>query len=656
MSSIQDYLRQILQAVYGKDVRKAIHDAINQCYIDASAGITPVITTELVTGGTQVNITVGDSVTSFVVQNGEATDTQVETYISEWLDNHPEATTTVQDGSITVAKLASGVIDSTLSEQGKIAESKTVGDALAGKADDTDVDALDDRVTAVEDDVSDLTEDLDYYRDEFGASIQYADATAFENGYRYNLSSSNVFSKVSADGYATLAITGLKAGTYYFNYTYDAFCIIEKISDGSYEKLQARTGYSNTAIAGGRNTTIDYDFNMYITRQTAWTSNTLWCNDALPSTYVHGIYGLPFLDYTMQTESVAVTSSNYASVLPDLDDAEKNRIYLMVFANGSTNIPANYPFPSWRGTTATLITYGSANSSAITQMLFLDGYIFTRRKASATTWNGWYTPTSKVFTVDINGGGDYTSLKDCCADAINYANATIYVNAGTYDLIEEFGADYFANLGSSDDRAGIQLGNGMHIIFSSQAKVTCHYTGDNTNVDRYFSPFNSKNGSFILENATVEASRVRYCVHDEHTTNTNRYTSVYKNCHMRIDNTSSAVWTNAQCIGGGLGTNGEIIIEDSYFYGEGSTQNQGVVSYHNCSSAGSKSRIVVKGCYFDGTDSTVRFGYYGASTEITECFVHGNSFSVAPLVRAENASASVVNMKMYAYSNEIRSA
>lgn len=499
-----------------------------------------------------------------------------------------------------------------------------------------------------------IRDDLNYYKDAFGASIQYADATHFDNGYRYNLSSQNVFSKVGADGYATLAITGLKAGTYYFNYTYDAFCIIEKIADGTYEKLQARTGSSNTAIAGGRNTTIDYDFNIYITRRATWTENTLWCNNALPSSYVFGIYSLPFLDYTLSTKSTLITSSNYATLLPDLDEAEKNRVYLMVFTNGSTSIPANYPFTSWKGTTATLITFGSANSSGISQMLFLDGYIFTRRKNSATTWNSWYTSTNRVFTVDKNGNGDYTSLKDCCADAINYSNATIYVNAGTYDLIEEFGSDYFANLGSSDDRAGIQLGNGMHLVFSSQAKVVCHYTGDNNNVDRYFSPFNSKNGSFVLENATIEASRVRYCVHDEHTTNTNRYTSEYKNCHMTIDNTASAVWTNAQCIGGGLGTNGEIIVKDCYFYGEGSTQNQGVVSYHNCSTAGSKSRIIVEGCYFDGANSTVRFGYYGTSTEITECFVHGNSFSVDPLVRAENASASVVNMKMYAYNNEIR--
>lgn len=36
MSNIQNYLTQILSAVYGKDVRQSIHDAIKQCYDDVS--------------------------------------------------------------------------------------------------------------------------------------------------------------------------------------------------------------------------------------------------------------------------------------------------------------------------------------------------------------------------------------------------------------------------------------------------------------------------------------------------------------------------------------------------------------------------------------------------------------------------------------------
>lgn len=117
-SPISQYLTRILSSVYGRDVRQSIHDAIQQCYTDASAGITPVITTEAVTTGTQINITVGARTTSFVVENGTATNEQVETYVQEWLDDHPEATTTV-------------VTDPTLSITGMAGDAGAIGDLYA---------------------------------------------------------------------------------------------------------------------------------------------------------------------------------------------------------------------------------------------------------------------------------------------------------------------------------------------------------------------------------------------------------------------------------------------------------------------------------------------------------------------------------------------
>ena len=50
--------------------------------------------------------------------------------VAAWLDGHPEATTTVADGSITTAKLASGVIDANLRTSGAAADAKAVGDEL----------------------------------------------------------------------------------------------------------------------------------------------------------------------------------------------------------------------------------------------------------------------------------------------------------------------------------------------------------------------------------------------------------------------------------------------------------------------------------------------------------------------------------------------
>lgn len=52
----------------------------------------------------------GDGTTQWVSQ-GLPTDQQTADAVSDWLDDHPEATTTVQDGSITEAKLNSALIE-----------------------------------------------------------------------------------------------------------------------------------------------------------------------------------------------------------------------------------------------------------------------------------------------------------------------------------------------------------------------------------------------------------------------------------------------------------------------------------------------------------------------------------------------------------------
>lgn len=46
MATIADYLKKILSAVYGKDVRQAIHDAIHQCYEDGKVGAVDLIARE----------------------------------------------------------------------------------------------------------------------------------------------------------------------------------------------------------------------------------------------------------------------------------------------------------------------------------------------------------------------------------------------------------------------------------------------------------------------------------------------------------------------------------------------------------------------------------------------------------------------------------
>ena len=256
--------------------------------------------------------------------------------------------------------------------------------------------------------------------------------------------------------------------------------------------------------------------------------------------------------------------------------------------------------------------------------------------------------------VEKDGSGDFTTLKEALEYAIKGESVKVYVGAGTYDLIEEFGADYFAGI-SESGRWGLKLGGRMHIIFASGSKVTCNYTGSNTFVKQYFSPFNCSNNTdgFTIENLTLECSNVRYCIHDEVNSQTKPYKNVYKNCSLSIDNTSNTVWPIRTCIGGGLGTSGEVIIENCYFESVGAdSSSKDIVSYHNNGVSTGRNNVVITGCYFANADSC-RCSYYGTSTEKSKMIVSNCSLGRAPQKTAE-ASATVDNFDLITWNNEIR--
>lgn len=358
----------------------------------------------------------------------------------------------------------------------------------------------------------------------------------------------------------------------------------------------------------------------------------------------------------MDGAGIQVTISNYATVLPDADTTAANTNYVLTFSSGTTTLPANLPVTTFWTTSAALFCVGKSNVSRI-QWYIDEDNIYYRRKTSAITWGNWVILAeagNKTFYV--GPGRTYTTLKDGIDAACAQFNSTLYVDPGTYDLVTEFGAAYFAAIdASSNSKQGLQLGNNVHIIFASNSKVVCNYTGGNPYVHEKFSPFNAAGPyGFTLENLDLECSMVRYCVHDERSVSQEAYRNEYINCRMYCDNRLNTDWASRQCIGGGLGESGEIFINGCYFESEESYANNGTVSYHNSSSANAKSHIVVQNSYFGGTSSTVRFGWYGTSTEVTECLVSGNSFSAAPVIRAETAGSTTVNMVMYDWNNEVR--
>lgn len=256
--------------------------------------------------------------------------------------------------------------------------------------------------------------------------------------------------------------------------------------------------------------------------------------------------------------------------------------------------------------------------------------------------------------VKKDGTGDFTTLKEALDYSLVHPFTTIYVENGTYDLIEEFGADYFETF-TGASRAGLKLDNYVHVIFASDAKVICNYTGNNDKIKKDFSPFNTiadgkQQKGFILENLNLECSNVRYAVHDETSGQVNPYRNVYKNCRMVINN-SDNTQGYPQCIGGGLGSSAEIIIKNCYFESIHEDQIYDIVSYHNGGSG--KSNIVITGCYFAGKDRC-RCSNYGESTDVSTMMVSNCSLGAAPRIIDEVSGANQ-NMRLLQWNNEIRS-
>lgn len=275
-----------------------------------------------------------------------------------------------------------------------------------------------------------------------------------------------------------------------------------------------------------------------------------------------------------------------------------------------------------------------------------------------------FLPHSKTIKVEKDGSGDFTKLIDALAYGMEHPYTTIYLGSGEYNLIEEHGNDYFNNFVYVPYTGmGPIIGNGTHLICSTKSKITCHYTGNNEQVMWGYSPLNpsadnSKVDGFIIEGATIEASNVRYCVHDDIGIRTAPYKHEYKRCKMNLDNSSrvyeGSLHASHHCIGGGMGISGDILIEDCYFSGQGDAgDDKATVAYHNDNyTQPSKGSIVIRNSYFAG-DSTITITDLGANNDITKIMISGNSLG-SNIIRETLDEEATGDMDVYEWNNEVR--
>ena len=228
---------------------------------------------------------------------------------------------------------------------------------------------------------------------------------------------------------------------------------------------------------------------------------------------------------------------------------------------------------------------------------------------------------------------------------------TIIFDAENFDIAAELGDDWLNNYTYDSKGYGFYLGGGKTLIFPYGATVKFNYTGKNAEVNEYFSPINAGAGDYTIIGLHLSASNCRYCVHDERATNENIYHHNYIDCHFEMDNSSNPNWDSKQCIGGGLGVNGKINIDNCVFNSASGVYD---VSYHNSASENAKSFVAIRNSWFE---NSARFSWYGQSQRNTMILFSGNSVNNAITVSAEGSGSGspYKNIIVKQWNNEIRS-
>lgn len=274
---------------------------------------------------------------------------------------------------------------------------------------------------------------------------------------------------------------------------------------------------------------------------------------------------------------------------------------------------------------------------------------------------------NRIITV-APSGADYTSLTEAIVEACKVKDTEVRVANGTYDIQAEYkalyGNDFFDNMTNTETNLGICLRNGVKVKFDSKAYVVFEYEGANNYVMDLFSPFALDSWrtayNFEIDGLKIKAKNCRYIVHDEMGAMAYPYTHKFINCVMELDNTASVpkpaqpTFHYTQCIGGGLGKYGNILIEGCKFNSRDFDNANGTaVSYHNSSASGAQSVLNVSDNYFYG-GGTFRLSWYGSSTEITNAFVRNNRIGSNLIHNAENAGAyDVHNTNIIAWNNQV---
>ena len=273
------------------------------------------------------------------------------------------------------------------------------------------------------------------------------------------------------------------------------------------------------------------------------------------------------------------------------------------------------------------------------------------KKVYNYTINELYNKVNKYIDVkvlDKDGNGDFTTFKSATEYTWTHPNTTVYVNAGEYNLAEEYGETYLNNVPNSYDynhSIGPEIGNNAHFIFSSGAKLVFNYSGTNYSAVKFFSPINIT-GSCILENVNIECSNCRYCIHDDPPTVVQgaikNVKVTYINCKLKHNGNTLGTYRETCCIGGGCTINSITRIYGGIFILE---SGLAAITYHHYSRGdGKEQEVLIENAYISGILQTSDYGH----TSNSVILLNANNCSLSTDIVIGTYSESVL------FNNEVR--
>lgn len=329
------------------------------------------------------------------------------------------------------------------------------------------------------------------------------------------------------------------------------------------------------------------------------------------------------------------------TVLEDKNNIPANTIFRAQLTSQPSWIPADIPMEN-QIRYVTRISYPFGAYTADTVIIYdetMNKLGFNMRQPGAD-WGVWYYYGIHGLTIKVPVAQKEMTLTQALAQAHFWGNVRVELEPGDYVI-------------SNFEGLGHLLGKNMHIVGTSGTRIIAINAGSS----QYYSVFYAGAGDFILENIEIRGKNIRYCVHDDPSSENAAVPAyhIYRNCRFYIDNTENSFWPNEQCIGGGMGMNSTILVDSCVFESAAPDQN-GLLSYHNNAKAGAKGRIYIRDSVFLGNNGTFRVSWYGASTEITDVYASGNSLGKAPIVSAETADAQNVNVALTEWNDIYRTA